>query len=127
MDKNNKYYFINIKIPIEIKTNKENKLLQDRIDIFFSECNELPDIKENHETVISNKIKEFIENIDIYTVNIPNPDTIIDASPTEVIISEEKIEQPSIFIKKEEIKPHTKKDNNISFKIYRIIRNWEIS
>lgn len=127
MDKNNKYYFINIKIPIEIKTNKENKLLQDRIDVFFSECDELPDIKENHENLISNKIKEIINNIDIYTINTSTIDemvieetpievSVIEESPTYEKGIEEKIEQSSIFIKKDEIKPHKKRDNNISFK-----------
>lgn len=128
MDKNNKYYFINIKIPIEIKANKENKLLQDRIDVFFSECDELPDIKENHENLISNKIKEIINNIDIYTINTSTIDemvieetpievSVIEESPTYEKGIEEKIEQPSIFIKKDEIKHHKKKDNtNISFK-----------
>ena len=58
-----KYYFINIQIPLEILPSKENHLLSDRIDITFSECPQLPLIKENHETLIPDKIKEFIEKL----------------------------------------------------------------
>ncbi len=110
----NKYYFINIQIPLEILPNKDNKLLSDRIDITFSECQTLPPIKENHSTFVSDKIKEFVHNLSQTPVTLPSEPELEPrvAEP----IPEPEPEKRVMYITKTPPKYPKNPNANISFK-----------
>ena len=118
-----KYYFINIQIPLEILPSKENHLLSDRIDITFSECSELPPIKENHETLIPNKIKEFIEKLSRESsVSVPEPTS--GKEPTKEL----EPEPPRIaYVTKTHQKQPKNPNANISFKNRQKVKSREFT
>lgn len=96
----NKYYFINIQIPLQILSSKDNKLLSDRIDITFSECQTLPSIKENHTTFVSDKIREFIDTLSQKSYPEREPDP-----------GPEQINEPPIKEKESEPEPEPIKES----------------
>ena len=113
----NKYYFINIQIPLEILPSKENKLLSDRIDITFSECQTLPPIKDNHTTFVSDKIKEFIDNFSQTLSPQPNPTHESPSSQEPSQIQKEPEEEPpTLYVTKSQPKYPKNPNANISFK-----------
>jgi len=122
-----KYYFINIQIPLEVLSSKENHLLSDRIDITFSECPQLPPIKENHSTLIPDKIKEFIEKLSREpsdSVPEPNPEPTSGKEPTK----ESEQEPPRVAYITKTHQKHPKNPNaNISFKNRQKVKSREFT
>lgn len=125
----NKYYFINIQIPLEILPNKDNKLLSDRIDITFSECQSLPPIKTNHATFVSDKIKEFVNvyssiesnhtKIDNNILSQPQSHSIMEPEPTSAVEEPIPVPEPKkhvAYVTKTAPKYPKNPNANISFK-----------
>ena len=100
MNSDNRYFLINIQIPLEVKPNKENKLLSDRIEIFFSKCKDtLPLVKENHQTIISDKIREFIEKNEYLDIEKKEPEKEKEKEPEPE--KDQPPEEPPIELKNE--------------------------
>ncbi len=123
-----KYYFINIQIPLEVLPSKENHLLSDRIDITFSECPQLPPIKENHATLIPDKIREFIEKLSREPSNsVPEP-TTEPTSGKEPTQNSEPPPPPRVAYVTKTHQKHPKNPNaNISFKNRQKVKSREFT
>lgn len=62
MEKDNYYIYANIKLPIEIFPNGKYNIHDNRIQIEFENCNELPPISQEKNETIMEKIQSIISN-----------------------------------------------------------------
>ena len=88
MEKNNYYIYANIRLPIEIYSNGKYNIHDNRIQIEFENCNELPPISQEKNETIIEKIQSIISNnseqkIQWVLEEEPEPEPIL---PTEIKI-----------------------------------------
>lgn len=62
MEKDNYYIYANIRLPIEIYSNGKYNIHDNRIQIEFENCNELPPISQEKNETIMEKIQSIITN-----------------------------------------------------------------
>jgi hypothetical protein len=91
MEKNNYYIYANIRLPIEIFVDGKYNIHDNRIQIEFENCNELPPISQEKNETIMEKIQSIISNNSEqkiqWTSEEPAPETEpILPSPTEIKI-----------------------------------------
>ena len=90
MENNNYYIYANIRLPIEIYPNGKYNIHDNRIQIEFENCNELPPISQEKNETIMEKIQSIISNNGeqkIQWVLEEEPETVpILPSPTEIKI-----------------------------------------
>jgi hypothetical protein len=90
MENKNYYIYANIRLPIEIYPNGKYNIHDNRIQIEFENCNELPPISQEKNETIMEKIQSIISNngeqkIQWVLEEEPETDPIL-PSPTEIKI-----------------------------------------
>ena len=114
---NQKLLFANIKIPIQVMPDGSIHPFQDNIDIEFTECESLPEPKNNGDTsYLMKKLMNFTgQNKRTVDEPVPMPEPEID-SDNEEETEEDPEPEAKIMISKEDIKAAHARPVNSSFK-----------
>jgi hypothetical protein len=109
---NQKLLYANIKIPVELSGDGSINPLKDYIDVEFTPCISLPEIKKNVDySFVMNKLSFFMKN------EAAQPEPLIEEEVEPEPLIEEEVEPEKIIrIAKEDIKTSHSRPVNSSFK-----------
>ena len=94
MEKDNYYIYANIRLPIEIYSDGKYNIHDNRIQIEFENCNELPPISQEKNETIMEKIQKIIDNTNtakIKWVLEPEPEPDSSIMPIQNVINTTEI------------------------------------
>lgn len=120
-----KLLYANIKIPVELSHDNSINPLKDYIDIEFTECLSLPEVKKNVDySFVMNKLAFFMKKEPEKMIEIKNEEFMTENKPKTDVNTEERESdsefepepQEKIFISKEDIKTTHARPINSSFK-----------
>ena len=101
-DETSKYVYANIRIPIKIQPDQSFELINDRMQIEFEKCDQLPDpIEGNHRGLLAKLLSASnMSNVENATVDPENDETIPPQEETiplqDVVLTTENSTQDNI-------------------------------